>query len=100
MGKRERDPDHDPGDTIGEQNRLTPPEGASGRDAHSGGTDAEMPRLWASPDHDLRSDSRFVEAEIRQAAAVEQERRLTRQQDRMALYPEIGAGYNTSLFYG
>ena len=43
----------------------------------------------------LRSDSRFVEDEGWQAAAVEYEIWLTKHQNRKVVFLEIGVGYNT-----
>ena len=83
------------GFTIGENNELILPEGMEAGMTIPGDLLPKCPNCGRPLTMNLRSDSRFVEDEGWQEAAVEYETWLTQHRDRKVVYLEIGVGYNT-----
>ena len=83
------------GFTIGEHNELSLPEGTEAGMTVPGDLLPKCPNCGRPLTMNLRSDSKFVEDEGWQAAAVEYEAWLTQNRDRKVVYLEIGVGYNT-----
>ena len=83
------------GFTIGEHNELSLPEGTEAGMNVPGDLLPKCPNCGRPLTMNLRSDSKFVEDEGWQAAAVEYEAWLTQNRDRKVVYLEIGVGYNT-----
>ena len=83
------------GFTIGEHNELSLPEGTEAGMNVPGDLLPKCPNCGRPLTMNLRSDSRFVEDEGWQEAAVEYEAWLTQNRDRKVVYLEIGVGYNT-----
>ena len=83
------------GFTIGEHNELSLPEGTEAGMNVPGDLLPKCPNCGRPLTMNLRSDSKFVEDEGWQAAAVAYEAWLTQNRDRKVVYLEIGVGYNT-----
>ena len=83
------------GFTIGEHNELSLPEGTEAGMTVPGDLLPKCPNCGRPLTMNLRSDSKFVEDEGWQAAAVEYEAWLTQHRDWKVVYLEIGVGYNT-----
>ena len=83
------------GYSIGTHNELIIPEGTEAKMSIPAELLPKCPNCGRPLTMNLRSDSRFVEDEGWQAAAVEYEIWLTKHQNRKVVFLEIGVGYNT-----